>query len=170
MELWKQGAAAFIGPEDSCQTEAMMAASVNLPMISYVSQMLKTGVPQWVSSFVTFFGSPIFLVVFFNFEPRAYSSNESAQWFFGFRALFEISEHRSVTSFQGRLVYKIEICMNHNFPVEAVKNRVKWAKLVGVFHFDHFVFICPDLALEVYLDEAACSRRTIDALVLAGFF
>lgn len=37
MELWKQGAVAFIGPEDSCQTEAMMAASINLPMISYVS-------------------------------------------------------------------------------------------------------------------------------------
>ncbi|KRZ28144.1 Guanylate cyclase 32E, partial [Trichinella pseudospiralis] len=35
MELWQKGVIAFIGPEDSCQTEAMMAASQNLPMISY---------------------------------------------------------------------------------------------------------------------------------------
>lgn len=31
------GAVGFIGPEDSCQTEAVMAAAQNLPMISFVS-------------------------------------------------------------------------------------------------------------------------------------
>ncbi|CDW54983.1 Guanylate cyclase [Trichuris trichiura] len=36
MELWQKGVTAFVGPEDSCQTEAMMAAAQNLPMISYV--------------------------------------------------------------------------------------------------------------------------------------
>lgn len=36
MELWGKGATAFIGPEDSCQTEAMMAAAQNLPMVSFV--------------------------------------------------------------------------------------------------------------------------------------
>ncbi|KHJ47399.1 adenylate/guanylate cyclase catalytic domain protein [Trichuris suis] len=35
MELWQKGVIAFVGPEDSCQTEAMMAAAQNLPMISY---------------------------------------------------------------------------------------------------------------------------------------
>ena len=36
-ELWKDGAVAFFGPEDSCDVEATIAASWNLPMISYVS-------------------------------------------------------------------------------------------------------------------------------------
>lgn len=36
-EQWKQGAVAFIGPEDSCDVEARVAAAWNLPMISYVS-------------------------------------------------------------------------------------------------------------------------------------
>uniref|UniRef100_A0A5S6Q8M7 Guanylate cyclase n=1 Tax=Trichuris muris TaxID=70415 RepID=A0A5S6Q8M7_TRIMR len=35
MELWQKGVTAFVGPEDSCQTEAMIAAAQNLPMISY---------------------------------------------------------------------------------------------------------------------------------------
>ena len=34
---WRQGALAFFGPEDSCDVEARVAASWNLPMISYVS-------------------------------------------------------------------------------------------------------------------------------------
>lgn len=36
-ELWKLGAQAFFGPEDSCDVEARVAAAWNLPMISYVS-------------------------------------------------------------------------------------------------------------------------------------
>ena len=36
-EQWKNGAVAFFGPEDSCDVEARVAASWNLPMISYVS-------------------------------------------------------------------------------------------------------------------------------------
>lgn len=35
--LWKQGAVAFFGPEDTCEKEAFIAAAWNLPMISYVS-------------------------------------------------------------------------------------------------------------------------------------
>lgn len=34
---WRHGATAFFGPEDSCDVEARVAASWNLPMISYVS-------------------------------------------------------------------------------------------------------------------------------------
>ena len=34
---WRRGAAAFFGPEDSCDVEARVAAAWNLPMISYVS-------------------------------------------------------------------------------------------------------------------------------------
>lgn len=36
-ELWKNDAIAFIGPEDFCATEARVAASWKLPMVSYVS-------------------------------------------------------------------------------------------------------------------------------------
>ena len=36
-EMWRNGAVAFIGPEDSCDTEALLASAWNLPMISYVS-------------------------------------------------------------------------------------------------------------------------------------
>ena len=36
IEQWRQGAVAFIGPEQSCATEARVASSLNLPMISYV--------------------------------------------------------------------------------------------------------------------------------------
>ena len=35
--LWRQGAVAFFGTEDSCAVEARVASSWNLPMISYVS-------------------------------------------------------------------------------------------------------------------------------------
>ena len=34
---WRDGAIAFFGPEDSCDVESRVAASWNLPMISYVS-------------------------------------------------------------------------------------------------------------------------------------
>jgi ABC-type branched-subunit amino acid transport system substrate-binding protein len=36
-ELWTQNVAAYIGPQETCVTEARMAAAFNLPMISYVS-------------------------------------------------------------------------------------------------------------------------------------
>lgn len=36
-DLWKKGAIAFFGPEDSCVIEATIASAWNLPMISYVS-------------------------------------------------------------------------------------------------------------------------------------
>ena len=35
-QQWKQGAIAFFGPEDYCETEARVAASWNLPIIAYV--------------------------------------------------------------------------------------------------------------------------------------
>ena len=31
------GVDAFIGPEDACRTEALIASAINLPMIAYVS-------------------------------------------------------------------------------------------------------------------------------------
>lgn len=37
IQQWRTGAIAFFGPEDSCEVEATVAASLNLPMISYVS-------------------------------------------------------------------------------------------------------------------------------------
>jgi len=38
--LYDDGALAFIGPEDTCATEARLAAAWNLPMIAYVSQSI----------------------------------------------------------------------------------------------------------------------------------
>ncbi|GFY52175.1 ANF_receptor domain-containing protein [Trichonephila inaurata madagascariensis] len=35
--LWTQGIAVYIGPQETCVHEARMAASFDLPMISYVS-------------------------------------------------------------------------------------------------------------------------------------
>jgi hypothetical protein len=40
IEHWRRGAIAYFGPEDSCDTEARVAAAINLPMISYVSRSL----------------------------------------------------------------------------------------------------------------------------------
>ncbi|GFR04327.1 receptor-type guanylate cyclase Gyc76C [Trichonephila clavata] len=40
IQQWREGAIAFFGPEDSCAVEATVAASLNLPMISYVSTFL----------------------------------------------------------------------------------------------------------------------------------
>jgi hypothetical protein len=35
MDHWKRGAKVFIGPEVNCRTEATMASSQNLPLISH---------------------------------------------------------------------------------------------------------------------------------------
>ncbi|XP_067128746.1 receptor-type guanylate cyclase Gyc76C-like [Centruroides vittatus] len=35
LHQWKEGAIAFIGPDESCEVEATIAASLNLPLISY---------------------------------------------------------------------------------------------------------------------------------------
>lgn len=40
IQQWKRGAIAFFGPEDTCEVEATVAASLNLPMISYVSKFI----------------------------------------------------------------------------------------------------------------------------------
>lgn len=40
-DLWTQNVAAYIGPQETCVTEARMAAAFNLPMISYVSTPLR---------------------------------------------------------------------------------------------------------------------------------
>jgi len=37
--LWTRKVAAYIGPQETCITEARMAAAFNLPMISYVSAL-----------------------------------------------------------------------------------------------------------------------------------
>jgi guanylate cyclase len=36
-EMRDNGTVAFIGPDDTCRSEALVAAAWNLPMISYVS-------------------------------------------------------------------------------------------------------------------------------------
>lgn len=36
-QMRDRGAVAFIGPDDTCSSEALVAAAWNLPMISYVS-------------------------------------------------------------------------------------------------------------------------------------
>lgn len=36
-ELWAKNVSVYIGPQETCAHEAYMAASFNLPMISYVS-------------------------------------------------------------------------------------------------------------------------------------
>lgn len=37
IDMWYDGVIAFFGPENSCEVEATVSASLNLPMISYVS-------------------------------------------------------------------------------------------------------------------------------------
>lgn len=37
-ELWKKNISVYIGPQETCEHEALMAAAFNLPMISYVSK------------------------------------------------------------------------------------------------------------------------------------
>jgi guanylate cyclase len=37
--LWKNGAVAFIGPENRCETESKVAAAWNLPIVSFVSNV-----------------------------------------------------------------------------------------------------------------------------------
>lgn len=46
-ELWKDDAIAFIGPEDFCATEARVAASWKLPMVSYVSTACFVSLLLW---------------------------------------------------------------------------------------------------------------------------
>ena len=41
-ELWKQNISVFIGPQETCNHEARMAASFNLPMISHFCSDAKT--------------------------------------------------------------------------------------------------------------------------------
>lgn len=36
-DLWTRNVSAYIGPQETCEHEAYMAAAFNLPMISYVS-------------------------------------------------------------------------------------------------------------------------------------
>lgn len=39
-EMRDNGAVAFIGPDDTCYSEGLVAAAWNLPMISYVGKIL----------------------------------------------------------------------------------------------------------------------------------
>lgn len=38
--LWTKNISVYIGPQETCQHEAFMAAAFNMPMISYVSLFL----------------------------------------------------------------------------------------------------------------------------------
>lgn len=40
-EMRDNGTIAFIGPDDTCSSEALVAAAWNLPMISYVSKFIQ---------------------------------------------------------------------------------------------------------------------------------
>lgn len=48
---WSEGAIAFIGPEDSCEVEATIAAALNLPMISYKCANTKVSEKDFYSTF-----------------------------------------------------------------------------------------------------------------------
>lgn len=39
-DLWTRNVSVYIGPQETCEHEAFMAAAFNLPMISYVSMKL----------------------------------------------------------------------------------------------------------------------------------
>jgi len=43
-QLYIRGAVAFIGPEDTCATEARLASAWNLPMIAFVSTLMATSI------------------------------------------------------------------------------------------------------------------------------
>lgn len=42
-EQWKEGVVAFFGPENTCTTEARIAAAWDIPMLSYVSIFANVG-------------------------------------------------------------------------------------------------------------------------------
>ncbi|CAL1291490.1 unnamed protein product [Larinioides sclopetarius] len=52
--LWTQGAAVYVGPQETCVHEARMAASFDLPMISYCTSLKNR---ETVSHLLAFFDS-----------------------------------------------------------------------------------------------------------------
>lgn len=40
-DLWTKNVSVYVGPQETCEHEAFMAAAFNLPMISYVSKKLQ---------------------------------------------------------------------------------------------------------------------------------
>ncbi|RWS24135.1 hypothetical protein B4U80_02047, partial [Leptotrombidium deliense] len=51
LDQWRKNVTAFFGPEDSCSVEATIAASLNLPMISYKCSDSKVSNKQFYSTF-----------------------------------------------------------------------------------------------------------------------
>ena len=63
INMWREGIIAFFGPENSCEVEATVAASLNLPMISYVSTYLILYFTIRDSFNVLFISNFIFLLI-----------------------------------------------------------------------------------------------------------
>lgn len=53
-DMKENGTIAFIGPDDTCLNEALVAAAWNLPMISYVSILVILNILQKKTSSLTF--------------------------------------------------------------------------------------------------------------------
>lgn len=46
-DLWTKNVSVYVGPQETCEHEAFMAAAFNVPMISYVSE-LTSNICQYV--------------------------------------------------------------------------------------------------------------------------
>lgn len=64
-KLWKLNVSAYIGPQESCVHEARMAAAFRLPMISYVSTLMRRCCCCW----------GVARAIFISCAPRCKSDN-----------------------------------------------------------------------------------------------
>ena len=57
-KLWRDNVSAFIGPQETCEHEARLAASFNLPMIShFCTQRVTSDKVSTKYAFLLFFGN-----------------------------------------------------------------------------------------------------------------
>ena len=55
-KLWRDNVSAFIGPQETCEHEARLAASFNLPMISHFCTHRATSDKVYIFTFFATFG------------------------------------------------------------------------------------------------------------------
>lgn len=87
LHQWRQGAVAFFGPEDSCETEATIASAINLPMISYKCADSKASNKHLYKTFVRthppdtqIVSSVIALLTYFKWKKFSIISEKSTQY------------------------------------------------------------------------------------------
>ena len=73
-KLWRDNVSAFIGPQETCEHEARLAASFNLPMISYFCTHRATSDKVSTFTFFAIFGLK-YLFSFRKFIPHLQEQN-----------------------------------------------------------------------------------------------